>query len=58
MKRQIHTYNVGDIVTFKFLTGDVYTGKITDHTFKEDKTPSYKIKVEELHNLLPFLSQS
>tara|TARA_R110000744_G_scaffold151931_2_gene265643 strand:+ start:593 stop:958 length:366 start_codon:yes stop_codon:yes gene_type:complete len=47
MKKSKHRYNIGDIVKFKFLTGDVYTGKITDHTFKEDKTPSYKIRVEE-----------
>jgi hypothetical protein len=47
MKKQTHKYNIGDIVKFKFLTGDVYTGKITDHTFKEDKTPTYRIRVEE-----------
>lgn len=47
MKNKKHTYSVGDIVTFKFLTGDILTGKITDHTYKEDGTPSYKIRVEE-----------
>ncbi len=47
MKKQTHTYNLGDIVTFKFLTGDIYTGKITEHTWKEDNTASYKIKVED-----------
>ena len=47
MKKQTHTYNVGDVVTFKFLTGDILTGKITDHTYKDDGTPSYKIRVEE-----------
>ncbi len=46
-KKQHHTYNVGDIVTFKFLTGDILTGKIINHTWKEDNTPSYKIKVED-----------
>jgi len=46
-KKRTHTYNLGDIVTFKFLTGDIYTGKITEHTWKEDDTPSYKIKVED-----------
>ena len=46
-KKRIHTYHSGDIVTFKFLTGDVYTGKITYQTFKEDGTPTYKIKVED-----------
>ena len=46
-KKRSHTYNCGDIVTFKFLTGDIYTGKITEHTWKEDDTPSYKIKVED-----------
>tara|TARA_R110000744_G_scaffold163851_1_gene280859 strand:+ start:1901 stop:2245 length:345 start_codon:yes stop_codon:yes gene_type:complete len=47
MKKKTHTYNTGDIVTFKFLTGDIMTGKITEHTWKEDDTPSYKIKVED-----------
>jgi len=46
-KKQHHTYNVGDIVTFKFLTGDILTGKIINHTYKEDNTPSYKIRVED-----------
>jgi len=46
-KKRSHTYNCGDIVTFKFLTGDILTGKITEHTWKEDDTPSYKIRVEE-----------
>ena len=47
MKKQIHTYSVGDIVTFKFLTGDVYTGKITMQTYKQDGTADYKIRVED-----------
>ena len=42
-----HLYNVGDIVTFKFLTGDVLTGKITEQTFKDNGTPDYKIRVDE-----------
>ena len=46
-KKTTHAYNLGDIVTFRFLTGDVYTGKITEITWKEDDTPSYKIKVED-----------
>jgi len=48
MKKNTHTYNLGDIVTFKFLTGDIYTGKITEITWKEDDTASYKIKVEDV----------
>ena len=46
-KKQHHTYNVGDIVTFKFLTGDILTGKIVNHTYKENGTPDYKIRVED-----------
>ena len=46
-KKRSHTYNCGDIVTFKFLTGDTYTGAITELTWKEDDTPSYKIKVDD-----------
>ena len=42
-----HLYNVGDIVTFKFLTGDILTGKITEQTFKDNGTPDYKIRVDE-----------
>ena len=45
--KSFHKYNVGDIVTFKFLTGDVLTGKIINQTFKDDQTPDYKIKVED-----------
>jgi len=47
MKNRAHTYSIGDIVTFKFLTGDVYTGKITMTTYKQDGTPDYKIRVED-----------
>lgn len=47
MAKGKHKYNIGDIVTFKFLTGDVYTGKITHQTFKNDGTPDYKIRVDE-----------
>jgi len=49
MKKLKHKYNIGDIVKFKFLTGDIYTGKIMEQTFKDDvlKTPDYKIRVEE-----------
>ena len=47
MKKQTHTYNSGDIVTFKFLTGDVHTGKIIDRTYKKDGTADYKIRVED-----------
>lgn len=47
MKKTTHTYNVGDIVTFKFLTGDIYTGKITHQTYKQDGTADYKIRVED-----------
>ena len=47
MKKQRHTYNNGDIVKFRFLTGEVLIGKIMEKTFKEDKTPDYKIRVEE-----------
>ena len=41
MKKLKHKYNIGDIVKFKFLTGDIYTGKIMEQTFKDDvlKTP-------------------
>jgi hypothetical protein len=46
-KKQHHTYNVGDIVTFKFLTGDILTGKIVNHTYKENGAPDYKIRVED-----------
>jgi len=46
-KKYIHTYNSGDIVTFKFLTGDIYTGKITHQGYKQDGTPDYKIRVED-----------
>tara|TARA_R100000005_G_C4976941_1_gene188019 strand:+ start:31 stop:360 length:330 start_codon:yes stop_codon:yes gene_type:complete len=42
-----HLYNVGDIVTFKFLTGDILTGKIKEQTFKDNGTPDYKIRVDE-----------
>tara|TARA_R110001592_G_scaffold1578_3_gene9284 strand:+ start:1256 stop:1627 length:372 start_codon:yes stop_codon:yes gene_type:complete len=49
MKKIKHKHNIGDIVKFKFLTGDIYTGKIMEKTFKDDaeKTPDYKIRVEE-----------
>ena len=47
MAKKQHLYNVGDIVTFKFLTGDVFTGKITEQTFKDNGTPDYKIRVDE-----------
>lgn len=50
MAKGKHKYNIGDIVTFKFLTGDVYTGKIIDETRKADGTPDYKIRVEEPGN--------
>tara|TARA_R100001198_G_scaffold94752_1_gene78787 strand:+ start:387 stop:731 length:345 start_codon:yes stop_codon:yes gene_type:complete len=46
-KKKSHKYNVGDIVTFKFLTGDILTGKITECTNKDDGTPDYKIRVED-----------
>ena len=46
-RKGMHTYNSGDIVKFKFLTGDVYTGKITYQGYKEDGTPDYKIRVED-----------
>ena len=42
-----HLYNVGDIVTFKFLTGEILTGKIKELTFKDNGTPGYKIQVDE-----------
>ncbi len=42
-----HLYNVGDIVTFKFLTGDVLTGKILEQTYKDNGTPDYRIRVDE-----------
>jgi len=48
-KKRSHQYNIGDIVTFKFLTGDTYTGKINEKTWKEDDTPSYKIQVEDTY---------
>ena len=47
MKKRTHTYNAGDIVTFKFLTGDIFTGKITHQTYKQDGTADYRIKVED-----------
>jgi|TARA_R110001592_G_scaffold75219_4_gene227751 hypothetical protein len=47
MAKLKHRYNNGDIVKFKFLTGEILIGKIMEKTFKEDKTPDYKIRVEE-----------
>ena len=47
MAKKKHTYNLGDIVKFKFLTGEKLVGKITELTYKEDNTASYKIRVEE-----------
>ena len=47
MKTPRHKYNIGDVVEFKFLTGNIFTGKITEHTFKDEDTPTYKIRVEE-----------
>ena len=47
MAKKKHTYNIGDIVKFKFLTGDILVGKVTEHTYKDDGTPTYKIRVEE-----------
>lgn len=47
MAKLKHRYNNGDIVKFKFLTGEILIGKIMEKTFKADKTPDYKIRVEE-----------
>ena len=45
-KKDFHKSNVGAIVTFKFLTGEVLTGNIINQTFKENGIADYKIKVE------------
>ena len=57
MKKGKHKYSCGDIVTFKFFDGGVYTGKITEQTYQGDNVesiktnfdmPTYKIQVEDL----------